>query len=75
MWNMQSGQERKTFYLSGAAPKTKGNKARSKAVVAGQTITGLATDGLNRILIASTLEGVLHVGRYVPSSARSWLTF
>jgi len=60
MWNMQSGQERKTFYLSGAAPKTKGNKARSKAVVAGQTITGLATDGLNRILIASTLEGVLH---------------
>jgi U3 small nucleolar RNA-associated protein 21 len=70
MWNMQSGQERKTFYLNGApAPKAKGNKGRSKTLVPRQTITGLVTDSLNRILIASTLDGVLHVGQSLPSTA------
>ncbi len=61
MWNMQSGQERKTFYLSGAPLlKLKAGKAR-KAVTPGKAVTGLATDSLNRTVVASTLDGVLHV--------------
>lgn len=60
MWNMQSGQERKTFYLSGAPLlKLKAGKAR-KAVTPGKAVTGLATDSLNRTVVASTLDGVLH---------------
>jgi hypothetical protein len=75
LWNMQSGQERKTFYLGGAPPaKTKANKAR-KAVSPGKAVTGLATDGMNRTLVASTLDGALHVSPAVSCLSFLDLTF
>ncbi len=63
MYNMQSGQQRKTFSLDGVAPdkKKKLGKGAARAVNPGHSITGLASDSLNRILVASTLDGVLHV--------------
>jgi U3 small nucleolar RNA-associated protein 21 len=72
MWNMQSGRERRSFALSGAAPgdtkpenmlRANGKaKAKAKATVRSmQAITGLAVDALNTTLIASTLEGKLYV--------------
>lgn len=71
MWNMQSGKERKSFSLTGPAPGnskpkiTAQGKAKKpkqvKQVI--QAITGLATDSLNTLVIASTLEGKLYVRR------------
>jgi hypothetical protein len=75
MWNMQSGKERRSFSLTGpppgdskpkiiAAANGKG-KAKSKKLLAEksiQAITGLATDTLNNVVVASTLEGKLYVG-------------
>ena len=72
MWNMQSGQERRSFSLTGPAPgdskapiiaQSKG-KAKSKAkapVKSFHAITGLATDALNTMVIAATLEGIIYV--------------
>ncbi|KAK4684110.1 U3 small nucleolar RNA-associated protein 21, partial [Tremellales sp. Uapishka_1] len=69
MWNMQSGKERKSFALTGPAPgNTKpriiaASKARTKSKPAqkvAQAITGIATDALNTLVIASTLEGKLY---------------
>ncbi|EIN07245.1 Utp21-domain-containing protein [Punctularia strigosozonata HHB-11173 SS5] len=59
MWNMQSGLKRKTFdvgpYPVGnsqtAAKKDKGNQ---------RCITGLASDALNRVVVASTLDGTVN---------------
>jgi U3 small nucleolar RNA-associated protein 21 len=71
MWNMQSGKDRKSFSLTGVAPgdtksriiaaskpkKTKIQPARNSK----QAVTGLATDALNTMVVASTLEGKLYV--------------
>ncbi|GHJ84709.1 hypothetical protein NliqN6_1111 [Naganishia liquefaciens] len=61
-WNLQSGHERKIFNLAGVTQPTQKsrNLARSKAVRVGKSVTGLATDALNRCLIASTLDGNLN---------------
>lgn len=82
MWNMQSGKERKSFALTGAAPgdskpkiipqskgmvKAKGGKLeRAKGSKSVQAITGLATDALNTMVIAGTLEGKLYVSDIRP---------
>ncbi|KAJ9111344.1 hypothetical protein QFC19_001112 [Naganishia cerealis] len=62
-WNLQSGHERKVFNLAGVSQPTQKsrNLARAKAVRVGKSITGLATDSLNRILIAATLDGSLNI--------------
>ncbi|WVR06365.1 hypothetical protein IAU60_003396 [Kwoniella sp. DSM 27419] len=76
MWNMQSGKERKSFSLDGPAPgdskpkiiaQSKTAKAKAAQVKSEggskrsiQAITGLATDALNRVVVASTLEGKLY---------------
>lgn len=86
MWNMQSGKERKSFALTGAAPgnskpkiisqskgavKTKVEKAeRTKGNKSVQAITGLVTDALNTMVVASTLEGKLHVSFKAPCRNR-----
>jgi U3 small nucleolar RNA-associated protein 21 len=76
MWNMQSGKERRSFSLTGpppgdskpkiiAAANGKG-KAKAKKLLAEksiQAITGLATDTLNNVVVASTLEGKLYVSQ------------
>jgi len=77
MWNMQSGKERRSFALSGAAPgdsKAKiisaskfakpqdADKVKAKAPIRStKAITGLVTDALNTVVVASTLEGKLYV--------------
>jgi len=62
MWNMQSGIRRRTFRLPAAPPEvtnrvhnsTVGGKAKERSV------TGLATDPLNRWLVACTLDGTVN---------------
>jgi U3 small nucleolar RNA-associated protein 21 len=71
MWNMQSGKERKSFALTGPAPgntkpkiitNSKPKKAKAKQLKKSiEAITGLATDNLNTMVVAGTLEGKLYV--------------
>lgn len=76
MWNMQSGKERRSFSLTGPPPgdskpkiiaqangkaKTKTKKLAAEKSI--QAVTGLATDTLNNLVVASTLEGKLYVSR------------
>ena len=62
MWNLQSGMKRKTFDI-GASPAEVSDRFRvtNKKTASGRCITGLATDPLNRILVASTLDGTINV--------------
>jgi U3 small nucleolar RNA-associated protein 21 len=58
MWNMQSGIKRKIFALGTCPPEvehrfSKRGKERS--------VTGLACDALNRVVIVATLDGTLNV--------------
>lgn len=48
-WNLQSGLQRKSYDIG---PTTQSNAAKN--------ITGLATDSLNTLLIASTLDGKIY---------------
>lgn len=62
MWNMQSGIRRKTFNVGPCPPEAvEGFRPMSSKKSAGRCITGLATDSLNRLLIASTLDGTVNV--------------
>ncbi|KAF8350478.1 Utp21 specific WD40 associated putative domain-containing protein [Amanita rubescens] len=59
MWNMQSGLKRKNYDVGPCPPGaasafSSGSKKRERC------ITGLVTDALNRILIASTLDGTVN---------------
>lgn len=59
MWNMQSGIQRKSFSV-GAPPaevvsRGFGTKKGDRIII------GLASDALNRILVACTLDGTLNV--------------
>ncbi len=61
MWNLQSGIRRKTFDVGPCPPE-----ATSRLGTAGKkgnerTITGIATDALNRTVIVSTLDGTINV--------------
>ncbi|KZT26384.1 Utp21-domain-containing protein [Neolentinus lepideus HHB14362 ss-1] len=58
-WNMQSGMKRKSFDL-GPCPPQVTNRFRSSSKKEGRCVTGLATDALNRVLIASTLDGTVN---------------
>ena len=58
MWNLQSGIRRKTFdYQASTALRTIDPEQRGE-----KTVTGIASDSLNKTLIVSTLAGSLHVG-------------
>ena len=62
MWNMQSGIKRKSFDVGPCPPEVvtkfgSSGKANSKI----RSITGLASDALNRTVIASTLDGTVNV--------------
>ncbi|KAF8643908.1 hypothetical protein AX16_008924 [Volvariella volvacea WC 439] len=60
MWNMQSGIQRKTFDLglppSEVANRIPGFDKESKH----RSVVGLASDALNRVVIAATLDGTLN---------------
>jgi U3 small nucleolar RNA-associated protein 21 len=63
MWNMQSGAHRKSFNI-GPCPEgvhTKYRRPPGKQRSGERTVTGLATDSLNRVAIASTLDGTVNV--------------
>ena len=63
MWNMQSGTHRKSFSL-GPCPEgiyTKYRPPPGKQKSEERSVTGLATDSLNRIVIVSTLDGTVNV--------------
>ena len=63
MWNMQSGARRKTFDI-GPCPegtRTKYRPSPGKQRSEERSITGLATDSLNRVVIATTLDGTVNV--------------
>ncbi|GJJ12631.1 hypothetical protein Clacol_006874 [Clathrus columnatus] len=58
MWNMQSGIKRKTYSVGAAPPEVVkrglGNKKEERVIV------GLASDVLDRVLVACTLDGTLN---------------
>ena len=57
MWNLQSGIRRKTFdYQASTSLRTIDPEQRGE-----KTVTGIASDSLNKTLIVSTLAGSLHV--------------
>jgi U3 small nucleolar RNA-associated protein 21 len=63
MWNMQSGAHRKSFDI-GPCPEgvhTKYRRPLGKQRSEERCVTGLATDSLNRVAIASTLDGTVNV--------------
>ncbi|KAF8136615.1 Utp21 specific WD40 associated putative domain-containing protein [Boletus edulis] len=61
MWNMQSGLKRKTFKV-GPCPQAIAErlKVTSRLKASERNITGLATDALNRLVVASTLDGTIN---------------
>ncbi|KAH7912241.1 Utp21 specific WD40 associated putative domain-containing protein [Hygrophoropsis aurantiaca] len=61
MWNMQSGLKRKTFKI-GPCPQTVIDRLESstKPKASERCITGLASDALNRVVIASTQDGTIN---------------
>ncbi|KAI6036380.1 Utp21-domain-containing protein [Pisolithus microcarpus] len=61
MWNMQSGIKRKTFKLARPCLQnaTEIPKAKVETKKGDRVITGLATDALNRVVIASTQDGTI----------------
>ena len=63
MWNMQSGAHRKSFSL-GPCPEgvyTKYRPPPGKQKIEERSVTGLATDSLNRVVVVSTLDGTVNV--------------
>ncbi|KAJ7219436.1 Utp21 specific WD40 associated putative domain-containing protein [Mycena pura] len=59
MWNLQSGIKRKTFDV-GLCPPDVANRYQSGKRKEGRSVTGLATDALNTMVIASTLDGTIN---------------
>lgn len=56
MWNMQSGIRRKTFDI-GVCPA----EAAARSTEKHRAVNGLATDSLNRVVLASTYDGTINV--------------
>ncbi|KAF8635533.1 hypothetical protein AX17_003916 [Amanita inopinata Kibby_2008] len=60
MWNMQSGIKRKSYNVGPCPPDAVNHFYSSGSKKRVRNITGLATDALNRVLIASTLDGTVN---------------
>ena len=61
MWNMQSGIRRKSYTLGPCPPEVSARFHCGTAKRSERSITGLATDSLNMLVIASTLDGTINV--------------
>ena len=61
MWNMQSGIHRKTYTLGPCPPEVAARFYSGTVKRSDRSITGLATDSLNSVVIANTLDGTLNV--------------
>jgi len=64
MWNMQSGIQRKSYTLGPCPPDVAARFYSGTVKRSDRSITGLATDSLNSVVIASTLDGTLSVSLY-----------
>ncbi|KAL0946708.1 hypothetical protein HGRIS_012895 [Hohenbuehelia grisea] len=62
MWNMQSGIQRRSFAIGVCPPEAshRFHNVPGKKKAPERCITGLATDALNTVLIASTLDGTIN---------------
>ncbi|KIK59596.1 hypothetical protein GYMLUDRAFT_85896 [Collybiopsis luxurians FD-317 M1] len=60
MWNMQSGIRRRTFDIGACPPEVSGRFRAAEKDTKERSVTGLTTDPLNTILIASTLDGTIN---------------
>lgn len=62
MWNMQSGIKRKSFDVGPCPPEVIDRFRPSMAKKSSERcVTGLASDSLNTLVIASTLDGTINV--------------
>lgn len=61
MWNMQSGFKRKSYNVGPCPPDAPNRAFSSGSKKRERCVTGLATDALNRVLIAGTLDGTVNV--------------
>jgi U3 small nucleolar RNA-associated protein 21 len=67
MWNMQSGIQRKSFNVGPCPPEVIDRFRPSATKKSSQRcITGVACDSLNRVVIASTLDGTINVRLFSP---------
>lgn len=73
MWNMQSGIQRKTYILGPCPPEVAARFYSGTVKRSDRSITGLASDSLNSIVIASTLDGTLNVSSYAVHYICWWL--
>ncbi|KAI6028634.1 Utp21 specific WD40 associated putative domain-containing protein [Pisolithus orientalis] len=75
MWNMQSGIKRKVFKI-GPCPQTASESpgAKGETKTSGRAITGLATDSLNRVVIASTWDGTINFFDFHTANLQHTLT-
>ena len=60
-WNMQSGIRRKTYTIGPPPPEI---AARFHSSEKERPVNGLATDSLNKLLIASTYDGTINASEY-----------
>ena len=65
MWNMQSGIQRKSYTLGPCPPEVAARFYSGAVKRSDRSVTGLATDSLNSVMIASTLDGTLNVGLHM----------
>ncbi|KAJ3812423.1 Utp21 specific WD40 associated putative domain-containing protein [Lentinula aff. lateritia] len=60
MWNMQSGIRRRTFRVGPCPPEVAGRFQTTEKGTKERPVIGLATDSLNTVVIASTLDGTVN---------------
>ncbi|PPQ86912.1 hypothetical protein CVT25_009798 [Psilocybe cyanescens] len=60
MWNLQSGIKRKSYVLGPCPAEVAARFYSGTAKRSERAVTGLATDSLNRAVIASTLDGTVN---------------
>ncbi|KAF8969650.1 Utp21-domain-containing protein [Flammula alnicola] len=60
MWNMQSGIKRKSYTMGPCPPEVAARFYSGSAKRSERSVTGLATDSLNRVVVASTLDGTIN---------------
>ncbi|KAF9469440.1 Utp21 specific WD40 associated putative domain-containing protein [Collybia nuda] len=83
MWNMQSGIKRKSFNIGPRPPEIANRSQNFGTKKRDRCVTGLATDPLNKMVMASTLDGTINFFNFqttklehtliLPSSAVSLL--
>ena len=61
MWNMQSGLKRRSFALGECPSEVEHRLGNMSSQRGKRVVTGLASDALNRMLVAGTLDGTINV--------------